>query len=218
MVLNKKCVMKFFKLNLANISSILLILLSLYIVLFNFFNFKTPIPNKEQSEDQTAFNQSAFIYANEIIYNFITESITIVDKNVRFINMGGSSYSLYDLLNGYSGRYFFYIPKISCHNCFHDFLEQIFNTWGSKKFNSIIFFTSFQNTEDIVEIQNTFNITIYTIGQNYIGFESERSQNYFMFYLDSDLNTSYYFPFYSEVSDYNLLYLRICKRDNLFLQ
>ena len=141
-----------------------------------------------------------------------------MDKNVRFINMGGSSYSLYDLLNGYSGRYFFYIPKISCHNCFHDFLEQISNTWGSKKFNSIIFFTSFQNTEDIVEIQNTFNITIYTIGQNYIGFESERSQNYFMFYLDSDLNTSYYFPFYSEVSDYNLLYLRIFKRDNLFLQ
>lgn len=81
-----------------------------------------------------------------------------------------------------------------------------------------MFFTSYQNTDEIAEIQNDFNISIYSIGKNYIGFESERSQNYFMFYLDSDLNVSHYFPFYSEVPDYNFLYLRVCKRDILLIQ
>lgn len=113
--------MKLLKFHFFNILTIILIILSLYIVFINYSNSRKPVV----FEEKAPFDESVIYTANEIIYNFITESSAVVDTNIRFDVLNGSSLLLHDLLNDSLGRFFFYIQKISCHNCFSAFLEQI---------------------------------------------------------------------------------------------
>ncbi|MDP2235304.1 MAG: hypothetical protein Q8J88_02615 [Bacteroidales bacterium] len=135
-----------------------------------------------------------------------SQNLEIIDS-VYFSTTCNSNYSITDLTGG-SNTWFLYLPSTSCHNCLSSILADIEFHWGSEILNDIIFYTSFNDSLSVVEIENDFKIQVFNLKNNYLGISHERRQEYFIFCLDETKRIKYFFPLNQDRSQWNNLFFR----------
>jgi hypothetical protein len=143
-----------------------------------------------------------------IIFEIIKHQGIYINSDI-IISIQNDSTTIRELINN-SGSFFFYIPAVGCQSCLHEILEAIEKHFGKRFDQDIIFITSHIAPHEYKKLISQFDIDIYYIGDEYLGFNSQREQDYFMFYLDSTFISSFYMPI-NVGSNLNNKYFKMCK-------
>jgi hypothetical protein len=189
----------------SNIVLIVLLILNLSLLVYLLIPKMISIQPVRQSEIIYADNREA---ENLMISSFREEGSSI-NREALFKDPGGNVIPLTDLIRK-EGKFFLFLPSSSCHSCLTSILQNIEHCWGKEELDQIVFYTSFQADEETDIVRKDYGLPVYTIGDNYLGFISEREQNYFMFYLTPGFEIKYFLTFNPDMKRLNTQYLKLC--------
>lgn len=144
------------------------------------------------------------------VYKLIEEGIR-VNPNLTLIDTSNIAISFKDLHQIDSSLYYLYIPPGGCHRCLAEVLQEILQFGGKEFRDKIVFISSFMKPDKRDEIVRDYQIALYILENEYLGFLSERENLYFIFRMDIKGVTSRYHILDGNLSQISAQYLKYCR-------